>query len=192
MSKFTRVNYLRVNERIISSEVRLIDYDGTQVGIVSRSEALRRAYDRGLDLVQIAPNEKPPVCKILDFGKYKYEQSKGEKHKHRTSSTKEVSISLNIQEADIAVKLKQAEKFLNRGDKVLIKLMLKGREIIYANRAREILASCSKTLEESATVEQSPVLDGRIMTVLLVPKRSKYAQIKDKPVSEKEVQTKSE
>lgn len=187
MKKFTKVDYLRVNERIISSEVRLIDHDGTQVGIVSRSEALRRAYERGLDLVQIAPNERPPVCKIMDYGKYKYEQNKSEKHKHRTSSTKEVNVSLNIQHADIEVKMKQAEKFLLRGDKVLIKLLLKGREIIYATRAREILATCSAELEEVATVEQAPTLDGRIMNILLVPKRSKNAQIKDKSIGKKEV-----
>jgi translation initiation factor IF-3 len=191
VGNFNKPKYLRINERIMVSEVRLIDFDGTQAGVVSRSEALKRAYEKGLDLVEIAPYDKPPVCKIIDFGKYKYEQHKSDRQKHKTSTTKEVNVSLNIQSADIEVKLKQAEKFLSRGDKVLIKLMLKGREIIYANRAKEILATCSAALESIASVEQSPTLDGRIMNLLLIPKRSKYAQNKDKPVGTKTLPNKS-
>ncbi|MDI6839617.1 MAG: translation initiation factor IF-3 [bacterium] len=175
-----RLKDLRINESIRIPKLRLVDSDGKQLGVVSRDEALRIAAEKGLDLVELVPNVYPPVCKIMDYGKYKYEQSKSEKHKHRVMQTKEIKLGLETQEADIRVKLKHAEKFLTRGDKVRIRLKFRGREIMYAERGKELIWNFAKSLDSISTIEQAPTIDGKIATALLVPKRSRDAKVKDK------------
>lgn len=184
--------YLRVNRGIRMPEVRVIDENGKQLGILRTEEALRIAYERGLDLIEIVPTSRPPVCKLADYGKYRYEEKK--KHKHRISVVKELKIGLNIQEADKLVKIKQAAKFLSRGDKVLVKLWFRGREIIYNKRGQEILWEFAKALESAALLEQAPRIEGRMGTILLAPKphsekseKDKDAKSKDENVGEKAV-----
>lgn len=172
--------YLRVNRGIRMPEVRVIDETGKQLGVLKTEDALRMAYDRGLDLIEIVPNSRPPVCKLADYGKYKYEEKKKHKHKDKVSVVKELKIGLNIQSADKLVKIKQAEKFLARGDKVLIKLWFKGREIVYSKRGQEILWEFGKALESVAVLEQTPRIEGRMGTLLLAPKPGKDAKIKTK------------
>ncbi len=158
----------RVNERIRFFELRIIDSDGKQIGVLKRDEALRRAFDQGLDLVEIVPTARPPICKIMDYGKYKYEQHKKDKQKHKSVQTKEIKLGLNIQEGDIAVRMKQAEKFLAQGNKIRAKLRFRGREIIYANRGKEVLLDFAKGLP--GAIEQAPRIDGKIMSIVIAPK----------------------
>lgn len=177
------MKYLRVNERIRRPQVRLIDADGKQLGVVPREEALRLAREKFLDLVEIVPTASPPVCKILDYGKYKYEQSKREKHKYKVLHTKEIKLRLKTQAADRKVKLRHAEAFLARGHKVKVSLRFRGREIIYANQGKDMLRDCAEALNEVSVVEQPPKIDRKVASILLSPKRSKDAKIKDQQVS---------
>lgn len=161
----------RVNERIGFFKLMVIDSDGKQIGVLPREEALRRAFDKGLDLVEIVPTARPPICKIMDYGKYKYDKHKSEKHKHKAVQTKEIKLGMNIQEVDILVKLKQAEKFLAHGNKVRAKLRFRGREIIYANRGKDILLNFANSLSDGV-IEQAPRIDGKIATVIIAPKHN--------------------
>lgn len=171
--------YLRVNRAIRMPEVRVIDENGGQLGILKIEDALRIAYERGFDLIEIVPTSRPPVCKLADYGKYKYEEKK--KHKHsKINVVKELKVGLNIQEADKQVKIKQATKFLEHGDKVLVKLWFKGREIIYNKRGQEILWAFGKALESIAIMEQAPRIEGKMGTLLLAPKPNKDAKVKSK------------
>ena len=163
-----------INEQIRDREVRLIGADGAQLGIMSSREAMRLAEEAGLDLVKIAPTAKPPVCKIVDYGKFKYEQVRKEKEarkKQRTVEIKEIRLSPNIDTNDLNTKGNAARKFLTKGDKVKITLRFRGREIAHMNNSKHILDDFAKSLADIAVVEKAPKVEGRSMTMFLTEKR---------------------
>ena len=163
-----------INEQIRDREVRLIGADGAQLGIMSSREAMRLAEEAGLDLVKIAPTAKPPVCKIVDYGKFKYEQVRKEKEarkKQRTVEIKEIRLSPNIETNDLNTKVNAARKFLTKGDKVKITLRFRGREIAHMNNSKHILDDFAKSLADIAVVEKAPKVEGRSMTMFLTEKR---------------------
>ena len=164
---------LRVNERIRVSEVRLIDAEGQQVGIVAREEALKRAQEAGLDLVEVAPLAKPPVCKLMDWGKHKYEQKKrshqAEVKKHHTH-LKEIRLTPKTEEHDLRIKLDKARDFLQRRDKVVINMRFRGREMFHLELGHEMLKRISAELEDVAKVEHTSHIEGRRLTMTLAPK----------------------
>jgi len=166
-------NQLFVNEDIRDKEVRLVDADGSMLGIMSAKEAQKIAYSKNLDLVKIAPNAKPPVCKIMDYGKYMFELSKKEKEakkKQKTFKVKEVKITPNIEDHDFNFKVKNAQKFLEDGDKVKVSIRFRGREMQYTSLGEQILLKFAKTVEEVATIEKKPMIEGKNMTMILGPK----------------------
>lgn len=165
---------MRINDEIRVKEVRLTSADGEQLGIVATKDALRMAQEKEQDLVEIAPNAKPPVCRIMDFGKFKYEQSKREKEarkKQKVISVKEVKIRPNIEDHDLEVKTKNAVKFLNEGDKVKVTLMFRGREMAHAELGRQLLSKVAEITKEIATIERHPKVEGRNMIMILAPKQ---------------------
>ena len=156
--------------------MRVIDADGTMVGILSREEALDLANERKLDLVNVSPNAKPPVCKILDYGKYRYELQKREKEakkKQKTTQVKEIRLSTFIEAHDIEVKAKTASKFLKDGDKVKVSLRFRGREAAYQSRGLEVMNSFADVVSEVATIEKPAKMEGRSLTMVLAPKSDK-------------------
>lgn len=157
-------------------EVRLISQDGEQLGIVSGKEALEKAIESKLDLVKIAPQAKPPVCKIMDYGKHRYEQQKKEKEsrkKQKTISVKEVRLSLKIDKHDLETKANNARKFLKSGDKVKISLRLRGREMANASFATEVIIRFVEVIgEELVNIDTAPKLEGRSVTAMLSPKNN--------------------
>jgi translation initiation factor IF-3 len=162
-----------VNDLIRAREVRVVDANGDQLGIMSAREALGIAGDRGMDLVEVAPNAKPPVCRIMDYGKHRYEQSKRDKaakKKQKVVNIKEIRMSPKIDEHDFEVKLKAAERFLKSGDKVKVTVRFRGREIVHSNLARTKLDSLATQLKEVAVVERPPKLEGRQMIAVLAPR----------------------
>lgn len=163
----------RINEQITSPKVRLILSDGENVGIVSTAEAIKKAFDEGLDLIEISPNGDVPVCKILDFGKYKYEMQKRKadaKKKQKVQETKEIKFTPNIGDNDYMVKMRAAKKFLEEGNKVKFSLRFRGREMSYVDLGMDVLRRTKTDLEELAKVEQEPKLEGRQMAMLVSPK----------------------
>jgi len=162
-----------VNEQIDSPTVRLIDKDGEQAGIVSINQALEMAEQAGLDLVEVAPNSKPPVCRVMNFGKYKYEISKkakqARKNRHVTQ-VKEIKMRSEISEHDFDFRLKHAEEFLSRGDKVKFTIVFRGREILHMDHGNELLKRISDYLQEKATVESSARREGNNLTMFMVGK----------------------
>ncbi|MCD5405095.1 MAG: translation initiation factor IF-3 [Desulfotomaculum sp.] len=157
-------------------ELRLVDGKNNQLGIMSLQEALRIAEERQLDLVEIAPQANPPVCRLMDYGKYKYEQSKKEKEakkKQKIIQVKEIKMRPNIEEHDYQVKLRNAMKFLKSGNKVKATIMFRGREIVHAPKGEEILSRMAGDLKEVSVVERSPKLEGRNMVMVLSPKVDK-------------------
>ena len=163
-----------INEQIRDKEVRLIGEDGQQLGIVSGREALRLAEEAGLDLVKIAPTAKPPVCKIVDYGKFKYEQTRKEKEakkKQKTIEIKEIRLSPNIDTNDLNTKVNAARKFLTKGDKVKITLRFRGREMAHMANSKHILDDFAQSLSDIAVVEKAPKVEGRSMTMFLAEKR---------------------
>jgi len=163
-----------INEQIRDKEVRLIGEDGQQLGIVSGREALRLAEEAGLDLVKIAPTAKPPVCKIVDYGKFKYEQTRKEKEakkKQKTIEIKEIRLSPNIDTNDLNTKVNAARKFLTKGDKVKITLRFRGREMAHMANSKHILDDIAESLSDIAVVEKAPKVEGRSMTMFLAEKR---------------------
>ncbi len=173
MAHITRSRKLRVNRQIRAREVRLIGDDGNQVGVITLREAMDMAKTAELDLVEINPNSKPPVCKIMDYGKHRYEQSKREKEakqKRTTVTVKEVKIRPKIDVHDYETKKRRAIKFLKSGDKVKVTLMFRGREMVYRNKGFEMLKTLAEEIGEDGTVERSPKLEGRNMTMILAPK----------------------
>ena len=155
-------------------EVRVIDEDGTQLGIMPVRDARRIAEDKGLDLVNVAPTAKPPVCRVMDYGKFKYEQSKKEKETRKNQKVillKEVRMTPNIEEHDFQVKLKNVQKFLSEGDKVKVSLRFRGREITHASLGQQVLLRLAQAATEQALVERMPRLDGRSMIMILSPKQ---------------------
>jgi translation initiation factor IF-3 len=164
----------RINEEIRAREVRVIDGDGSQLGIFSSRDALRLADEKQLDLVEISPAAKPPVCKIMDFGKYKYEQSKREKEakkKQKIISVKEVKLRPNIEDHDFDVKAKNATRFLKDGDKVKATIIFRGREIVHTQLGQKLLKRLAECVSEFALVERQPKLEGKNMIMILTPKQ---------------------
>ena len=159
-----------INEQIRDKEVRLIGPDGEQLGIMSAKEAYFKAKDANLDLVNIAPTAKPPVCKIIDYGKYRYElarKAKEAKKKQKTVETKEIRLSPNIDTNDLNTKVNQARKFLSKGAKVKVSLRFRGREMAHRDVGREILDSFYKELEDVSTVDKPAKMEGRSMVMFL-------------------------
>ncbi len=170
----TTISDLMINEQIRDKEIRLIGEDGEQLGIMSSREALKMAEDAGLDLVKIAPTAKPPVCKIVDYGKYKYEQIRKEKEakkKQKVIEIKEIRLSPNIDTNDLNTKVNAARKFLSKGDKVKVTLRFRGREMAHMNSSKHILDDFAEALSDIAVVEKAPKVEGRSMTMFLTEKR---------------------
>lgn len=166
----------KINEEIRDKELRVIDENGTMLGIMSRDEALNLAEDKKLDLVNISPNANPPVCKILDYGKYKYEIQKREKEakkKQKTIQVKEIRLSTFIEDHDIQVKAKTACKFLQEGDKVKVSLRFRGRERDYTAKGREVMERFAEICSEVSTMDKRPTFEGRSLTMFLAPKADK-------------------
>ena len=167
---------LEINEDIRDKEVRVIDADGSQLGILSVRDALRRAEEKNLDLVKIAPQAQPPVCKILDYGKYRFEMQKRDKEAKKNQNTvdfKEIRLTLNIDTNDFNTKVNQAAKFLAKGDKVKVSIRFRGREMAHSNLGLEVHKRFAAALEGSATVEKQPKLEGRSMQMFLAPAPAK-------------------
>ena len=163
-----------INEQIRDREVRLVGEDGEQLGIMSAKEAYFKAQEAGLDLVKIAPTAKPPVCKIIDYGKYKYELARKEKEakrKQRTIEVKEVRLSPNIDTNDLNTKVGAARKFISKGDKVKVTLRFRGREMAHMYSSKHILDEFAEQLSDIAVVEKAPKVEGRTMTMFLTEKR---------------------
>ena len=164
------------NEQIRFKEVRVIDPEGKQLGIMSSEAALVQAYNRGLDLILISPNAQPPVCRIADFGKYRFEQSKREKEakkKQNIVEIKEVQLSCRIEQHDFETKIKHAARFLGEGNKVKVVLRFRGREMSHQQLGRDNLEKFMEAIAEYGSVEKAPVLEGRLMTMVVAPLRDK-------------------
>ena len=162
----------RVNDRIRADEIRLIGAEGENVGVVTPSRALAMAEDAGLDLVEISPNANPPVCKIMDFGKYKYETQKKEaeaRKKQKTIEVKEVKFRPNTDTHDYDVKMRNVFKFLDNGDKVKVTLRFRGREMAHLNLGRELLERVAADVEGQGKVENMPKMEGRQMIMMIGP-----------------------
>lgn len=170
----TIISELMINEQIRDKEVRLVGEDGEQLGIVSGQEALKMAQEAELDLVKIAPKAIPPVCKIIDYGKYRYELARKEKEarkKQKTVEVKEVRLSPNIDTNDLKTKTGSARKFLEKGDKVKVTLRFRGREMAHMAKSKHILDDFAKSLEDLATIDKPSKVEGRSMVMFLTPKR---------------------
>ena len=166
----------RINREIRVPEVRLVDPDGQMLGITGINEAIKMAEDFGLDLVEISPNAEPPVCKILDFGKYKYEEQKKKaeaRKKQKIIQIKEIKVRPGIEEHDYQVKMRQVKTFLSEGDKVKITLRFRGREMAHMNIAIKVLDRIKLEFEELAKIEQSPKMEGKQMIMILGPINAK-------------------
>ena len=172
--RYKTISDLMINEQIRDKEVRLIGSDGEQLGIMSARDAQKIADEAGLDLVKIAPNAKPPVCKVIDYGKYRYEQARKEKDakkKQKTVELKEIRLSPNIDTNDLNTKMNAARKFLNKGDKVKITLRFRGREMAHMNQSKHILDDIAESLAEEAVVEKAPKIEGRSISMVLAEKK---------------------
>ncbi|OHB99202.1 MAG: translation initiation factor IF-3 [Planctomycetes bacterium RIFCSPHIGHO2_12_42_15] len=161
---------LRINERIRSSTVRLIDENGVQVGVISKEEAIAKAKSVESDLVEVAPDASPPVCRIMNYGKFKYKQKKKMHQKQHVVQLKELRLRPKTGEHDIQTKIRQARKFLENKDRVLINMMFKGRERAHAELGDEILKQIAAALEDIAKVEKDKISDARRMGIILSPK----------------------
>jgi translation initiation factor IF-3 len=169
----------RVNERIRIREVRLIDDEGNQVGIIATRDALEMARQKGLDLVEVAPNAVPPVCRLMDYGKFRYEQSRKERESRKNQHVvelKEVRIRPKIDDHDLETKGRQAAKFLDHGDKVKLTVLFRGREMAHPDIGKGLLDQLIELLKTHGTVEQTPRLEGRAMTAIMNPVRAKLSQ----------------
>ena len=163
----------RVNDMIDVPEVRLIDQDGENVGVCSYEKAIELAEDAGLDLVELSPSAKPPVCKILDFGKYKYEAQKKAnvaRKKQKTVEVKEIKMRPGIESHDYDVKMRSIERFITEGDKVKVTLRFRGREMVHQDRGMNVLQRVREDLDDLAKVEQFPRMEGRLLTMVVAPK----------------------
>ncbi|MCI9173724.1 MAG: translation initiation factor IF-3 [Lachnospiraceae bacterium] len=163
-----------INEQIKDKEVRLIGEDGEQLGIMPAREAMKIAREAELDLVKIAPTAKPPVCKIIDYGKYKYELVRKEKEarkKQKTVEIKEIRLSPNIETNDLNTKINAAKKFISKGNKVKITLRFRGREMAHMQSSKHILDDFAEHLSDIATVEKAPKLEGRSISIVLTEKK---------------------
>ncbi|WP_411345691.1 translation initiation factor IF-3 [Paenibacillus sp. WLX1005] len=164
-----------INEEIRGKEVRLVGADGEQIGIKPTREALQMAIDLNLDLVNVAPQAKPPVCRIMDYGKFRYEQQKKEKEARKNQKIvelKEIRFHANTEEHDYQTKLRNVVKFLNNGDKVKCSVRFRGREIAHANIGQRVLERVRDEVADICTVERQPKLEGRSMIMILAPKNN--------------------
>ncbi len=167
-------NQQRVNEQIRISPIRLIGAAGEQLGVVPTSQAMEMAREAGLDLVEVAPLERPPVCKIMDYGKFRYQQSrKKEKGKTHQQKLKEIRVRPKTGDHDIETKVNQARKFLEHNDKVLVNVLFRGRELQHIEEGRRIIDSILEKLAEVSKVEKAPSMEGKRMTAMLAPRASK-------------------
>ncbi len=167
-------NLPQINENIRYPTIRVIDIDGGQLGILTPAEALRLAEEKELDLVLVSDKADPPVCRVMDYGKYKFEQEKKAreaKRKQHTADVKEVKMRYKIEEHDYQVRLKLADRFIKSGDKVKATIMFRGREIQHSNLAEDLLKRMATDLQEIAEVQQAPKKEGRSMMMLLSPKK---------------------
>lgn len=163
-----------INEEIREKEVRVIDSDGSQLGIMATKEALKISLEKNLDLVMIAPQAQPPACKIMDYGKYKFEQAKREKEAKKNQKTvdiKEVRMSLNIDVHDFNTKANQAIKFLKSGDKVKVSVRFRGREMAHTNLGNDLLERFKEAVSEVGTVEKPPKMEGRSLAMFVTAKQ---------------------
>ena len=170
----TTISELMINEQIRDKEVRLIGEHGEQLGIMSAKDAMKLAREAELDLVKVAPMAKPPVCKIIDYGKYRYEMARKEKEarkKQKTIEVKEVRLSPNIDVNDLNTKIGAARKFLEKGNKVKVTLRFRGREMAHMQSSKHILDDFAKELEDIATVDKAAKVEGRSLTMILTEKR---------------------
>lgn len=170
----TTISDLMINEQIRDREIRLIGENGEQLGIMSSKDAMKLAKDANLDLVKIAPTAKPPVCKIIDYGKYRYELARKEKEakkKQKVTEVKEIRLSPNIDDNDLNTKAGQARKFITKGDKVKVALRFRGREMAHMSSSRAILDAFFEKLSDIAVVEKPAKLEGRSMIMFLTEKR---------------------
>lgn len=168
------ISELFINEQIRDKEVRVIGESGEQLGIMSSREALQMAEEAGVDLVKIAPTAKPPVCKLVDYGKYKYELTRKEKEakkKQRVIEIKEIRLSPNIDTNDLNTKVNAARKFLSKGDRVKVTLRFRGREMAHMASSKHILDDFAQALSDVCVVEKAPKVEGRSMTMFLTEKR---------------------
>ena len=165
-----------LNEDISDKEIRLIGSQGEQLGIMAPADALRIADEQGLDLVKISPQATPPVCKLMDYDKHRYEQAKREREMRKNQkviSVKEVQLSATIEENDVQTKFKNAVKFLQDGDKVKVSIRFRGRQIAHADIGMKIMQDFASRIEEYGTIERRPMLEGRHMIMILGPKAEK-------------------
>ena len=167
----------QINEEITDKEIRLIDEEGAQRGIMSSLDAFKIAVEKELDLVKIAPNSSPPVCKIMDYGKYRFEQAKREKEARRNQhivEVKEIRMSPSIGVNDFNVKLNHGQKFLNEGDRLKVTVRFRGREMAHTNIGEELLKKFAAECVEFGNVDKNPKLEGRHMSMFLTPKLAKH------------------
>jgi len=167
---------LRINDKILSREVRVINLEGEQLGIFPIAEALNIAREASRDLVEVSPNASPPVCRIMDYGKFKYEQSKKtyqakkKKHVPRVTHIKEIKVRPKTEEHDLQFKIRHIKKFLTQGDKAKITLIFRGREITHPERGKEVMDRIAEEVQDVGAVENPAKLEGRNMIMLLAPK----------------------
>ena len=170
----TTISDLMINEQIRDREIRLIGVNGEQLGIMSAREAMKKAEEAELDLVKIAPTAKPPVCKIIDYGKYRYELARKEKEakkKQKVVEVKEIRMSPNIESNDLNTKMNATKKFLEKGNKVKITLRFRGREMAHMQSSRHILDDFAKNLADVAVIEKAPKVEGRSISMVLTEKK---------------------
>ena len=160
---------MRINERIRESEVRVIDDTGENLGVLKRDEAIAIAKEKGLDLVEVSPQAKPVVCKIVDYGKYHYQQEKRERKAKHRSKLKEVKFTIKIGEHDFQTKMNRVRQFLTKGDVVRVSIFFRGREIVHASRGRELLKRVQEEVSDIARAEGNPTARGKILQLLIVP-----------------------
>jgi len=173
---FINKGQIQVNSQIRDKEIRLIDFDGTMIGIVSARDAQLKANEREMDLVKISPNANPPVCKIMDYGKYLYELSKKEKEakkKQTNISIKEIRLSAKIEEHDFSFKVKNASRFLKDGDKVKVSIRFRGREVQFTSMAYQVIDKFADMVKEYGKMEKRPSMEGKSMSVMFVPLKDK-------------------
>ena len=167
------INDLMINEEIRDREVRVVDQNGEQLGVMSSREALALAEERQLDLVKIAPQARPPVCKLMDYGKYRFEQSKKEREfrkNQKVITVKEVRLSATIEDHDIDVKFRNAVKFLKDGNKVKVTIRFRGRQITHSEIGRQVMTEFAERIKEYGTVDKAPQIEGRNMSMFISPK----------------------
>jgi len=170
---------LRINEQIRAREVRLVGQEGEQLGIMPFRDALRMSADAGLDLVEVAPTAKPPVCRIMDYGRFKYEQAKRDRdarRKQRVGDLKEVKMRPNIDDHDFGFKSRNAQRFLRDGNKVKLTIMFRGREIVHQDLARALVARFAESVAQFGTLERAPRVEGRNMIVIINPRAEVMAE----------------